>query len=1025
MATSKGVERPERLMAMDRLAMPKLNTSAEQRAEEAESLSAFSGFKLLHVKREISALLSLIGRHDIFDEYTVHDISHIDAMLESLEWLIPASAKDCLSSADWLIIVLAVYFHDLGMLVTKEEFDLRAESGFPEFCRNVLFSGQSGADYEARIRALGPGDDERFLYEEFVRKQHAERIKEWICGEAPPHLGQAKATVETISDLLSGLDKQFRRDLGMVCESHHLDDLADLTKYCVRRAYGKSDAEMCNLQYAAIILRSADLLHITSDRSPSILFKSINPRNPLSQLEWAKQMAVRRVGPSPSQDPPDTIEVHAFFSEPEPFFGLLSYLRYAEKELQRSAEWCRGANVEEGVGYEFPWCVIDVSHIETEGFLPKKFAYDLDQDRILDLLVGHTLYNNTGVVLRELVQNSLDAVRLRRLSQTLDGSDADPGEVRVYWDSTTRVLTVEDNGTGMSQEIIERHFLNVGSSRYQDAEFKRQFPTFSPISKFGIGILSTFMVSDEVEILTVHEADDAARQLLVQSVHEGYLIRLISKADPIVRNAIGDHGTRVIVKLRPSAQIDDVVGLAQRWIVLPGEGVTVRVWVDAADPVDVGYQTLAEALDSGMRSAARSPARRDVYEETEREQKTDIRTQVNGCVHLAYGLRWSERFRTWSFVSGQSDTSGVCIEGIRVTFASPGFGGQSLAALANLTGEDSPSSNVARDGLEPSDEYAAALRVMVGIYIDHIEAQFRDLQANREGSVAGAAKEAQHLAHAVVSGRIRFNDVGVFEDGIRREALNGLPIVLADRRGVTECLSLSALGDERDLWTIDCPTLRSAERIAAQLPGATSLSRILSEASSGRFIVPESTFLWGSMKDYFEMAAIESREVDRLVVDRDSHRVDLRWIDISDPPAWLRWNPHGSRAFFSGHGELYMPQDDLWIPLREVEMIGTGSDVAIRAFGMHFMVPNAPFVSYLRECALAYLLHESEEQRARLDRASDVARACMRSGTSLLEDDDWHRYRDYEWSPKELERVRKEAAVTNWVVFDPHAWTRR
>ena len=111
-----------------------LVTSAEQFAERAEELPAFSGLKLLHIKREVTRILSLIGRGGIFDEYTLHDVSHINAMLEMLEWLIPEETVSAMSPADWLMLVLAIYFHDTGMLVTREEFPTCARN------RPFLFS---------------------------------------------------------------------------------------------------------------------------------------------------------------------------------------------------------------------------------------------------------------------------------------------------------------------------------------------------------------------------------------------------------------------------------------------------------------------------------------------------------------------------------------------------------------------------------------------------------------------------------------------------------------------------------------------------------------------------------------------------------------------------------------------------------------------------------------------------------------------------------------------------------------------
>ena len=108
--------------------------------------SAFSGLKLLHVKRHLQILLSLIGRNGVFDEYTLHDISHIDAMLRSLDWIIPDGTKAVMTAADWLISVLGVYFHDLGMLVTREEFDQRSSTTFPSFVDRILYEGDRGTD---------------------------------------------------------------------------------------------------------------------------------------------------------------------------------------------------------------------------------------------------------------------------------------------------------------------------------------------------------------------------------------------------------------------------------------------------------------------------------------------------------------------------------------------------------------------------------------------------------------------------------------------------------------------------------------------------------------------------------------------------------------------------------------------------------------------------------------------------------------------------------------------------------------
>ena len=188
--------------------------------------------------------------------------------------------------------------------------------------------------------------------------------------------------------------------------------------------------------------------------------------------------------------PRDTVEVHAFFTQENGFFGLTSYLLYAAEELKKSNEWISQTVNQRLAKHEFPWRRIDDSNIETEGFIRDAFEFTLDQTKILDLLTGHTLYNDTNIVLRELVQNAIDAIRLENFPE----SPRDKGRIDITWNINTRILSVQDNGTGMTQEIINNFLLKVGSSRYQDVEFIKNYPGFNSISRFGIGVLTIILL---------------------------------------------------------------------------------------------------------------------------------------------------------------------------------------------------------------------------------------------------------------------------------------------------------------------------------------------------------------------------------------------------------------------------------------------------------------------------------------------------------------------------------------------------
>lgn len=438
-------------------------------------------------------------------------------MLEDLEWIIPEATKVSMTHADWLMITLSTYFHDLGLIVTEQEFQQRESSGFSEFCSKILFGRDDGADYKQKIDALGSDRAERFYYSEFVRYNHAARVRNWIQGIASTDLGKADASAIELGKLLDRVSADFRSDLGNICESHNLDDLQDSRKYKTFQPYGRTDEEASNLLYVAVLLRTSDLLQITKQRAPSVLHRFISPTDPLSQVEWAKQNSVRGVFPRPvlnaegekTDDQPFAVAVYAKFDNENGFFGLTSYLRYASAELRRSYNVISKTSPSLMRKYSFPWREIDDSQVEASGFIPHPFEFKIDQAKILDLLTGHTLYNDSSVAVRELIQNAVDAVRLYFHMQGKDS--ALEGKIDIEWNSETAELSITDNGTGMTQEVIERHLLSVGSSRYQEPKFKEKYPNFSPISRFGIGVLSAFMVADNVKIITVHPEEELER----------------------------------------------------------------------------------------------------------------------------------------------------------------------------------------------------------------------------------------------------------------------------------------------------------------------------------------------------------------------------------------------------------------------------------------------------------------------------------------------------------------------------------
>lgn len=938
----------------------------EERAQRATRHTPF-GVNLLDVRRTVAEMLSQIGKHGIFDQYSKHDISHIKEMLSIAEWLIDSKTKAILSDADCFLIVLSIYFHDLGMLVTKKEFENRDKSSFREFCQLRLYSDKGGGDYKARIESLTTEDAERFLYQEFVRHHHARRIRHWILGNSDSELGYCKSQIDEVQRVIKNLDQSVLGDLAVVAESHHLDDLDNLDRYVPVQPYGATDPETANVLYCAVILRMSDLLHMRNDRTPSILFRLISPTDPISQREWAKQGPIRRIMPRtglnadgiPDENASrDTIEVYAHFKDENGFFGLTTFLSYVKKEIKKCHSWIADARKYAAFKHEFPWRYLVEDKIKTEGFIPETFSFDLDQDKILDLLIGHTLYNDTSVVLRELVQNSIDATRL----QAVADAGKTKGKIEIHWSSKDRILSIQDNGTGMSQEVIVRHLLKVGSSRYQDQKFRERFPDFSPISRFGIGVLSTFMIADSVEITTCSEEESEARKIALRSVHGSYLIRLMDKKADDAKDLF-PHGTRFTLKIRPTANFSNVLATAKHWIVVPGCDVFVKI--DNDEPVKVGYRTPRDAVTAFLNEM-------DLISEAGGDKYRVVEKNREG-ISLAYAVRWDEYYKDWSIASFPDTRAHrpstaipcTCVEGIAVEFTTPGFANTGVAAVVNATGKTAPKTNVARSSLEATEERNNLVSAVYEMYVEHVQDEIQRLTDNEHYSLTWAVRNATML----ISPLVYEERMGAVLPGKLRESLRSLPVFIVEHKGSRHGASLTSLKDCGEFWTVDCELVRSAESLIKEVSSSASLGSIVETLGDKRLGLPEGTVLCNFDGSWFISEAVESVfEPIALHAHRELRRVDLRWQSKGETTRWLSvadilgreqhiLRSRAMRNLLDMLSRLLSERrtrsspDKLWVARGNIEFDVKDEHAGVRAYWRTFLRADIPISQLLNQLA--------------------------------------------------------------------------
>lgn len=127
---------------------------------------------------------------------------------------------------------------------------------------------------------------------------------------------------------------------------------------------------------------------------------------------------------------------------------------------------------------------------------------------LIPLLTGDNIYSSKVVFARELIQNSIDAISVREAKDNSDFSKEILIELKVD-ENGKRYFKIVDKGTGMDRYKIERYFTSIGRSFYSGDEYEDLNITYKPISNFGIGFLSSFMVCQEIDVKTKYYINDS------------------------------------------------------------------------------------------------------------------------------------------------------------------------------------------------------------------------------------------------------------------------------------------------------------------------------------------------------------------------------------------------------------------------------------------------------------------------------------------------------------------------------------
>ncbi|MDR1594163.1 MAG: molecular chaperone HtpG [Prevotellaceae bacterium] len=125
-------------------------------------------------------------------------------------------------------------------------------------------------------------------------------------------------------------------------------------------------------------------------------------------------------------------------------------------------------------------------------------------------IIKKFLYSDHEIFLREIVSNAIDATKKLKALSSMGEFKGDTNDlsIKISLDQKRKTLTVSDNGIGMTEEEIEKYINQIAFSGAEEFLAKYKDKT-NIIGHFGLGFYSSFMVADEVEIITKSYRDDA------------------------------------------------------------------------------------------------------------------------------------------------------------------------------------------------------------------------------------------------------------------------------------------------------------------------------------------------------------------------------------------------------------------------------------------------------------------------------------------------------------------------------------
>ena len=214
----------------------------------------------------------------------------------------------------------------------------------------------------------------------------------------------------------------------------------------------------------------------------------------------------------------------------------------------------------------------------------KQFEFQADIKQLMNLIVN-AFYSEREVCVRELISNASDAInKFRCEAVATDCGSGESHSINLVPDKSSRTLTFEDTGIGMTEEELIENFGTIaksGTRAYLNAHSDNPEAT-SMVGQFGVGFYSAFLIADNVVVTTQKTGSKVYRWS--SSAEGSFDVSLSEDQDAFSTG----HGTKIVLFVKSEheeyledTKLKDIIHRHSKYITFPINLMTTsEVWVD-------------------------------------------------------------------------------------------------------------------------------------------------------------------------------------------------------------------------------------------------------------------------------------------------------------------------------------------------------------------------------------------------------------------------------------------------------------